>query len=211
MAASNGARSLHFGAFSLDLRALELTKGGTRIRVPEQSLQILAMLLERPGEVVTREELHARLWPNGTIVEFEHSINAAMNRLRAALGDSAEEPRFVETLPRRGYRFIFPIEMPTGNYCAEAAPPRPIPAASDDLAGRTVSHYRVLERVGEGAMGVVYKAEDLKLGRTVALKFLTSELSDDPSAQERFEREARAVSALNHPNICTVHDMDEQE
>jgi len=109
MAASKRARSLQFGAFRLDLQTLELSKGGTRIRVPEQSLQILDMLLERPGEMVTREEMHQKLWPNGTIVEFEHSINAAMNRLRAALGDSAEEPRFVETVPRRGYRFIFAV------------------------------------------------------------------------------------------------------
>jgi cholera toxin transcriptional activator len=111
MAASTGARFLRFGGFQLDLQTLELTKGGTRIGVPEQSLRILAMLLERPGEVVAREQLHAKLWPNGTIVEFEHSINAAMNRLRAALGDSADKPRFVETLPRHGYRFIFPVEL----------------------------------------------------------------------------------------------------
>src|SRR5712692_1313068 len=123
MAASDSARSLHFGAFSLDLRALELTKGGTRIRVPEQSLQILAMLLERPGDVVAREDLHAKLWPNGTIVEFEHSINAAMNRLRAALGDSADEPRFIETLPRRGYRFIFSVEPAATEVAESALPP----------------------------------------------------------------------------------------
>src|SRR5215813_11184717 len=115
MATSQRARFLQFGSFRLDLQTLELTKGGTRIRVPEQSLQILAMLLERPGEMVTREELHAKLWPNGTIVEFEHSINAAMNRLRVALGDSAEEPRYVETLPHRGYRFIFQVEQPAPN------------------------------------------------------------------------------------------------
>jgi Tol biopolymer transport system component/DNA-binding winged helix-turn-helix (wHTH) protein len=110
MPASNTAHSAQFGAFRLDLRALELTKGRTRIRVPEQSLQILALLLESPGEIVTREELQAKLWPDGTVVEFEHSINAAVNRLRAALGDSAEKPRFIETLPRHGYRFVFPLK-----------------------------------------------------------------------------------------------------
>lgn len=208
MAASTGARFLRFGGFQLDLQTLELTKGGTRIRVPEQSIQILAMLLERPGEVVVREQLHAKLWPNGTIVEFEHSINAAMNRLRAALGDSADEPRFVETLPRRGYRFIFPVEL-------QAPGEIPLPsenrATSGDLVGQDISHYHVLGKLGQGAIGVVYKAEDLKLGRTVALKFLTAELLEDQRARERFEREARAVAALNHPHIATLYEVGDHE
>ena len=137
MAASKSARALQFGAFRLDLHTLELSKSGTRIRVPEQSLQILAMLVERPGEIVTREELHQKLWPNGTIVEFEHSINAAMNRLRAALGDSAEEPRFVETVPRRGYRFIFPVDPQAQDEPAEITPALPEAPAPAGLVART--------------------------------------------------------------------------
>src|SRR5882724_3507899 len=95
-----------FGTFEIDLRARELRKGGIRVRLQDQPFEILAMMLDRPGEVVTREELRQRLWPAGTFVDFEHSLNAAVKRLRAALGDDADNPRFVETLPRRGYRFI---------------------------------------------------------------------------------------------------------
>ena len=98
--------TLRFGPFELDVRSRELRKGQTRVRLQEQPFEILRMMLERPGLVVTREELCSRLWPNGTFVDFEHSLNAAVKRLRAALGDEADNPRFVETLPRRGYRFI---------------------------------------------------------------------------------------------------------
>jgi cholera toxin transcriptional activator len=104
------AEGFRFGTFELDLKAGELRNRGIRLRLREQSLQILAMLLERPGEVVTRDELRERLWPDGTVVEFEHSVNTAVSRLRDALGDSASHPRFVETLPRRGYRFVAPVE-----------------------------------------------------------------------------------------------------
>lgn len=100
------AGSLRFGSFELDVRSRELRTGDTRIRLQEQPFEILRMMLERPGDVVTRDELQRRLWPDGTFVDFEHSLNAAVKRLRAALGDDADHPRFVETLPRRGYRFI---------------------------------------------------------------------------------------------------------
>src|SRR5215471_9320718 len=97
---------LRFASFELDVRSRELRKGADRIRLQEQPFEILRLMLERPGDVVTREELARRLWPDGTFVDFEHSLNAAVKRLRAALGDDADNPKFVETLPRRGYRFI---------------------------------------------------------------------------------------------------------
>jgi len=99
-------RLLRFESFELDVRSRELRKGKQRIRLQEQPFEILRLMLQRPGDVVTREELARHLWPQGTFVDFEHSLNAAVKRLRAALGDDADNPRFVETLPRRGYRFI---------------------------------------------------------------------------------------------------------
>src|SRR4051794_27892917 len=102
--------AVRFAAFALDLRAGELRKHGRKIRLQEQPLQILALLLERPGELVTREEIQDKLWPNDTVVDFEYGINSAMTRLRAALGDSAAHPRYIETLARRGYRFVMPVE-----------------------------------------------------------------------------------------------------
>ena len=96
--------------FELDLHAGELRKAGVRLSLPAQSFHVLALLLERPGDLVTREELRQRLWPNGTFVDFEHGLNAVINRLRDTLGDSADRPRFIETVPRRGYRFIAPVD-----------------------------------------------------------------------------------------------------
>ena len=101
--------TVRFGDFMLDLRAAELRKKGHKIRLQEQPFQILLELLERPGEVVLREEIRKKLWPDNTVVEFEHSINAAIKRLRDSLQDSAESPRYIETLARRGYRFIAPV------------------------------------------------------------------------------------------------------
>src|SRR5215469_6180085 len=114
---------IRFGAFELDLRARELRKHGLKVGLPEQSVQILSMLVKRSGEVVLREEIRKRLWPDDTIVAFDHSINAAINRLRGALGDEAKVPRHIETLAKRGYRFRVPVE------CAGPAQPPPTPPA----------------------------------------------------------------------------------
>jgi DNA-binding winged helix-turn-helix (wHTH) protein len=104
-------RLIRFGVYELDLRSGELRKSGVRLSLQQQPLQLLALLLERPGEIVTREELRKRLWPDDTFVDFEPGLNAAVKRLRDTLGDSADSPRFVETVPRRGYRFIAPTSV----------------------------------------------------------------------------------------------------
>ena len=118
-------RILRFAAFELDRAAGELRRNGRKVKLQEQPFQILAMLLERPGEVVTREEVQQRLWSGDTYVDFDRGLNTAVKRLREALGDSASHPRFVETLPRRGYRFIAAVEGSSGVVQAAVAPAQP--------------------------------------------------------------------------------------
>src|SRR5205823_2886267 len=125
METSPHLQAVRFDSFELDLRAGELRKEGSKIRLQDQPFQILAMLLEHPGQVVTREELRSRLWPSDTFVDFDHSLNKAINKLRDALGDSAENPQFVETLPRRGYRFLVRV-----NAAPDAVPKHGVPIDS---------------------------------------------------------------------------------
>ena len=113
MADAEQPRTIRFGAFEVDQHTGELRKKGTRIKLQQQPFQILLALLERKGDIVTREELRRQLWPEDTFVDFDHSLNAAVKRLREALGESADNPVFIETLARRGYRFTVPIEPGT--------------------------------------------------------------------------------------------------
>src|SRR5260370_21573450 len=115
----NPALNVRFGPFELNLREGELRKEGRRIRLQEQPFQMLRMLLETPGAVVVREEIRKRLWPDDTVVEFDHSINAAVKRLRDALRDSADKPRYIETVARRGYCFVGDVDASVRPWPAE--------------------------------------------------------------------------------------------
>src|ERR1700716_4086049 len=109
----NTGRIVRFGVFELDLEAGELHRNGIKLHLQEQPFQVLAILLERAGKIVAREELRQKLWKEDTFVDFDHSLNTAVNKLREVLGDSASSPQYVETLARRGYRFIAPIGKET--------------------------------------------------------------------------------------------------
>ncbi|MGD1082619.1 MAG: winged helix-turn-helix domain-containing protein, partial [Candidatus Sulfotelmatobacter sp.] len=131
-------RIICFGSFEVDLAEGRLTKVGIRIRLQEQPFQILALLLERPGQLVTREEIRQKLWSDETFVEFDDALNTAVRKLRAALGDSADNPRFLETVPRRGYRFVAPVTLPAereiGESHVQSTTPEPPVSSGADVA-----------------------------------------------------------------------------
>jgi len=150
----NNRRVARFGLFELDLSAGELRRSGAKLRLQGQPFQVLALLLERAGEVVTREELQQKLWPSDTFVDFDHSLNTAINKVREALGDSASSPRYVETLARRGYRFIAPVQADassgagSGSEGVARIEPQglaPTPGTSSDPYGPAVALHPELE------------------------------------------------------------------
>src|ERR1700689_3992671 len=120
VAVNNGNRTIRFGAFEADLPSGEVRKSGSRIKLQDQPFKVLQILLEHPGVLVTRDELQSRIWPSGNFGDFDHAVNVAIGKLKTALGDPADNPCFIETVPRRGYRFVGKLEEPP----VEVAPPK---------------------------------------------------------------------------------------
>ena len=191
-------RIVRFGTFEADLDARELRKSGVKIKLHGQPFELLAMLLERPSEVVLREDLRQRLWPTDTFVDFDHGVNTAVNRLREALGDSAENPRFIETVPRRGYRFIAPVEshasiLPGSNAAVAATP--------SSEAGQATTQ----------AMPRVPKRRAVVLAAAVVAITLLAGLSSSRVRQRFFGRRSpqiRSLAVLPLVNLSSDKDQD---
>lgn len=158
MAVSPAEDVIRFGLFELDLKAGQLSRNGTKLRLPQQPLQLLAMLLERPGEILTRDELRQRLWSSDVFVDFDHGLNKSIQKLRDALGDSATSPRYIETIPRVGYRFIAPVKNGTRLLEPEVATkidqPAPLPAAPA-MGGKQRARWWILAAGVCAVLGVV--------------------------------------------------------
>src|SRR3984957_10530969 len=181
---STGNGTRRFGVYELDLRAGELRRNGMRVKLQEQPFQVLTQLLEKPGEVVTREELQKRLWPADTFVDFDHSLNAAIRRLRDALGDSAENPTFVETVARRGYRFLAPVTAKANGTSDTIATETKL--AGPELVAPAAARFHLWWIIA-GAAAVVLVLFGLKIGLSLGqrstaapLQVRTSRLTANP-------------------------------
>ncbi len=200
--------SVRFGGdFEFNLRSFELKKSGQVLKLERIPTDLLYLLIQNRGELVTRDQIVERVWGKGVFLDTDNSINAAIRKIRQVLDDDPVHPRFVQTLTSRGYRFIAAVEESGTTPAAETS-------AGDhpnSLLGKRISNYRLIRLLGGGGMGLVFEGEDLKLGRRVAIKLLPAELASEPGAFERFEREARAASSLDHPNICSIYQLGEHD
>ena len=192
------ARRYRFGAYEADAAAGELRRQGLRVKLNSQPFQVLLLLLERPGEVLTREEISRELWPDGTFVDYEHGVNSAVNRIREALGDKAGHARFVETLARRGYRFVAPVErIAPGENPTSSASPSPV-ATEQTALPESKPRFRILaspQELPKASYSLVKTLFVLLL--FMYLGFYAGALGNLAEIEELFSPLPRAALALN--------------
>ena len=198
--------TIRFGAYELDLAGGVLRKSGTRIRCQEQPLQVLAALSERPGELVTREELRRRVWPQDTFVDFDHALNTAIKKIRAALNDDADAPRYIETVPRRGYRFVAAIEVPDEQKVEQQA------TSSPSLTSTQTSNHRLLAMTGIAIivviiLGVIWKLAPWHGAASTSPEFrrLTFEASELGAARFTPDGASLVYSTGSQPNKTDIY------
>jgi serine/threonine-protein kinase len=169
----------------------------------------LFLLVERRGQLVSREDIIERVWGKDVFLDTDSSINGAIRKIRQVLKDDPENPVFVQTVTGKGYRFI--ASVAEANVALDHPPVRGSSGTKSGAIepGLVISHYRLEEKIASGGMGDVFQAEDIRLGRRVAIKFLSEKSADAGHALGRFLLEARAASSLNHPNICTIYEVEE--
>ena len=172
-----------------------LERGGASVSVEPRAMQVLSCLARHAPDVVSKQRLMREVWGDAFVTD--EVLSHAVWELRKALGDEAKNPRYIHTISKKGYRLLAEVSF--------SASPEPL------AVGSRIAQYEILEPVAGGAMGEVYKARDLRLGRVVALKFLPADLCRDPSSRRRFLREAHAVAQLDHPNVATIYDTGESE
>src|SRR5882724_148102 len=199
---------VRFGPFEADLETHELWKNGVKLKLGGQPFEILALLLNRPGQMVSREELQKEIWAADTFVDFNHGLNAAVNKLRETLSDSAEEPKYIETLPRRGYRFIGTIEnavselkpertMPATTQFVAPPPPMPTPAEQE-----TLKLGQALKRIEDGGKLALSRKSLVVSAAAVAIALILwwlalNPVNNDPARKEKAEETARTGAPSN--------------
>jgi len=190
MPASPASTRYRFGVFEANPATGELRKQGIRIKLNVQPFQVLLMLLERPNEILTRDEIARALWPDGTFVDFDHGVNSAVNRIRVALGDPARNPRFIETLARRGYRFIAPVQV-LAEGLPQSFPPEPQPTPT---APETISFLATAQELPQTAPRTVRTL--FILFQLMYVSFYVGALANLPEIGELFSVLPRPAAAL---------------